>query len=98
MDLGLLSPGFPGLTGALPGAGARPGAPRCVRFLTLLLTIFALWLFGFFETQPGACCHSDFEIILVVFLRRLDPAHDKLHNREEAIGRSKSIPAAAEAR
>jgi hypothetical protein len=54
-------------------------------------------LFDFFETQPGAGCHSDFEIILVVFLRRLDPARDKLHNRERAIGRSKSIPAAAEA-
>jgi hypothetical protein len=54
IDLGLLSPGFPGLTGALPGAGARPGAPRCVRFLTLLLTIFAVWLFDFSETQPDA--------------------------------------------
>ena len=79
------------------GGGVYCGRPKCVRFLTLLLTIFALWLCGFFESQPDVCCHSDFEIILVVFLRRLDPARDKLRNRHDAIGRSKSIPAAAEA-
>jgi hypothetical protein len=41
IDFGVLSPGLPGLTGALPGTGGRPGAPRCVRFLTLFFTMFA---------------------------------------------------------
>ena len=45
IDLGVLSPGLPALTGALPGTGGRPGAPRCVRFLTLFFTMFAdMWL------------------------------------------------------